>query len=83
MNTQEAAELVKRALSEAAPGAELATLPPDADIRDVLELDSLDFLNYVQLLSDFSGCRVEEDDYPTVSTLAGGASFLATRCGTG
>ncbi|WP_285786162.1 acyl carrier protein [Microbispora sp. NBRC 16548] len=58
-----------------------ATLPRDADIREALELDSLDFLTYVQTLSESSGCRIEEDDYPAFSTIAGGADFLAAHAG--
>ncbi|MFF5211110.1 acyl carrier protein [Streptosporangium sp. NPDC000396] len=83
MTPQQARELIKSALSQVAPDADLAALPPDADFRDILELDSLDFLKYVEILSGASGYRIEEDDYPAFTTVAGGASFLATRTRTG
>lgn len=81
MTPQQARELVEHTLSEVAPDADLVSLPEDADFRDVLELDSLDFLNFVERLSDAGGCRIEEDDYPEVATVAGAAGFLAARCG--
>nr|WP_225311400.1 acyl carrier protein [Microbispora cellulosiformans] len=67
------------ALRRVAPDTDPAALPRDADIRDALELDSLDFLTYVQALSESGGCRIEEDDYPAFATIAGGADFLAAH----
>jgi acyl carrier protein len=64
-------------LREIAPDCDPDTLPGDADIRDSLELDSLDFLNFVEELAQRSGRRIEEDDYPKLATLASGATFLA------
>ncbi|WP_031171669.1 acyl carrier protein [Streptosporangium roseum] len=83
MTPQLAQELIKGALIQVAPDADLTALPLDADFRDILELDSLDFLNYVQTLSEASGYRIEEDDYPAFTTVAGGASFLAAHAGAG
>ncbi|GAA1636234.1 hypothetical protein GCM10009733_036750 [Nonomuraea maheshkhaliensis] len=82
MSPQQARELVERALAQVAPDADLAALPPDADFRDLLELDSLDFLSFVETLSDISAYRIEEDDYAAFSSVAGGARFLAAHAGT-
>ncbi|MBP2705083.1 hypothetical protein JOL79_14805 [Microbispora sp. RL4-1S] len=79
MTPQRARELVEAALTRVAPDADLAALAPDADIREALELDSLDFLTYVETLSESSGCRIEEDDYPAFTTVAGGADFLVAH----
>jgi acyl carrier protein len=64
-------------LREIAPDADPGTIGGDADIRDALELDSLDFLNFVEELSQRSGRRIDEDDYPQLATLASGTKFLA------
>jgi acyl carrier protein len=48
-------------------------------LRDGLELDSLDFLNFVENLSERVGQRIEEDDYPKLTTLASAAAFVAGR----
>lgn len=79
MTPQQARELVERALVQVAPDADLTALASDADFRDILELDSLDFLSFVEALSDISGYRIEEDDYPAFSSVAGGARFLAAH----
>lgn len=79
MSTQEALDLVKKAIVQVAPDADLSTLALDDEFRDDLELDSLDFLSFVETLSDLSGYRIEEDDYRHLTTLAGAAAFLATR----
>lgn len=79
MNTQEATQVIETALEQVAPDADLATLAPDADIRDSLELDSLDFLNFVEALSRRVGQRIDEDDYPKLATLAGASVFIAGR----
>ncbi len=77
MTPGEARQMIKDVLREVAPDADPDALPEDADIRDSLELDSLDFLNFVEALSKQSGRRIDEDDYPHLATLASGAEFLA------
>ena len=79
MNTQEATQAIEAALGQVAPDADLAALAPDADIRDSLELDSLDFLNFIEGLSRRAGQRIDEDDYPKLATLASASRFIAGR----
>lgn len=77
MTPEQARQYVEDALGRVAPDARLRDIPPDADLRDLFELDSLDFLSYVECLSDASGRRIDEDDYPEITTMAGAAGFLA------
>lgn len=77
MTPEQAHQMIKDVLREVAPDTDPDALPEDADLRDSLELDSLDFLNFVETLSKESGRRIEEDDYPHLATLASGAVFLA------
>lgn len=69
-------ELIRNALHEVAPDADLDTLRADDDLRETLHLDSLDFLQLVELLSERSGQRIEEDDYPHLATMASTVTFL-------
>ena len=55
------------------------SLAPDADLRDTLGLDSLDFLSFIETLSERTGRRIDEDDYPQLATLASAVKFLADR----
>lgn len=79
MTHDQALTAVRDALLRIVPDADLDAIGPDAALRDALELDSLDFLNLVEDLSDRTGCRIDEDDYPRLATLAGAAQFLAER----
>ena len=78
MNTIETENLFRTVLHQVAPDADLAELAGDDDIRDSLGLDSLDFLQVVELLSERSGVRIDEDDYPRLSTLNSAAAWLAS-----
>jgi acyl carrier protein len=62
---------------QVAPDADTESLAPDADLRDTVGLDSLDFLRFVEGLSERTGRRIEEDDYPQLATMASAIKFLA------
>jgi acyl carrier protein len=79
MTPEQARHAIEESLVQVAPDADLGSLGPDADLRDTLELDSLDFLNFVEVLSERTGWRIEEDDYPSLATMASAAKFLAGR----
>ena len=79
MTPQQAREQIGFALKRAAPGSDVDSIDPDDDLRDALELDSLDFLQFIEILSETSGHRIEEDDYPELATLNSSIRFLAAR----
>ncbi|SDN08496.1 acyl carrier protein [Streptomyces wuyuanensis] len=81
MNRTEALELVKDSISRVVPGADLDALGPDDSFRDALEMDSLDFLGFIEALSDRSGVRIEDEDTQRLTTLSGTADFLVARAG--
>ncbi|MEU2110888.1 acyl carrier protein [Streptomyces sp. NPDC019507] len=81
MNRTEALELVKDSISRVVPGADLDALGPDDSFRDALEMDSLDFLAFIEALSDRSGVRIEDEDTQRLTTLSGTADFLVARAG--
>ncbi len=70
--------LVRQVLHEVAPELDQDLLPPEADLREDLGLDSLDFLRFVELLSERTGRRIDEDDYPYLATVADTVSFLGS-----
>ena len=78
---EDARAMVGRAVRKIVPDADVESLPPDADLRRTFELDSLDFLSFVELLSGESGVRIDEDDYPDLTTTAGCADLLVRRSG--
>jgi acyl carrier protein len=72
---------VIRCLGEVAPEADLALLRPDTPIRDQLDIDSMDFLNFVIGLDRSLGVAVPEGDYPRIATLDGCVGYLAEQLG--
>lgn len=66
-------------LSAIAPEADFATLSGDEDLRDALDLDSMDFINFVIALHERTGIDIPEADYPKLRTLDGVVAYLAHR----
>lgn len=78
--TQDAArDIVATAVRRIVPDADVGAVPADADLRRTFELDSLDFLSFVEMLVTDSGIRIDEDDYPELATVGGCADFLVRR----
>lgn len=67
----DAREQILRLLGEIAPEADLAALNPDVSFRDQLDLDSMDFLNFVVSLHKAFDMDIPESDYPKYMTLNG------------
>ena len=81
ITTTEAHDMVAGAVRRIVPDADLDAVPPDADLRQAFELDSLDFLSFVELLTQQSGVRIDEDDYPELRSLETCTAFLRSRSG--
>ncbi|PPQ36100.1 acyl carrier protein [Rhodopila globiformis] len=77
MNDAQARSLVLDVLSAIAPEADLAALNGAAELRDELDLDSMDFLNFVAALHKRTGQNIPEADYPRLATLDGAIAYLA------
>jgi len=62
---------ILRILGEIAPEADTTSLRPDVSFRDQLDLDSMDFLNFVVALHKEFHIEIPESDYPKFMTLNG------------
>jgi len=67
------------AIQQVAPETDPAAVPPDADLREELDLDSMDYLNVVITLHEALGIEIPEVDYPELTTMAGGVAYLHRR----
>ena len=72
---------VLRALGTIAPEADLSRLAPGADLRETLDIDSMDFLTFAIALHNTLGVEIPERDYPQLATLAGSIDYLARALG--
>lgn len=79
MTEVELTDLVKRTLAEVAPDADLDKLQDDDDLRDTLDLDSMDHLNFVVGLAEAMGIDIPERDYTKLHTIRGAVRYLADR----
>ena len=77
MNETDVRTLCAEVLAGIAPEADLAAVGDDEDLRDALDLDSMDFLNFVIALAGRSGVKIPEADTPKLRTLRGVAAYLA------
>jgi acyl carrier protein len=67
------------ALTRIAPEIDAASIETNTSFRDQLDLDSMDFLNFVLALHDRLGIDIPEADYPRLSTLDGAIAYLAAK----
>jgi acyl carrier protein len=69
---------VEQAILRIVPDADLVSIPDDVPFRPELELDSLDFLSFVELLIGATGVRIDESDYPRLTTFESCVQFLTS-----
>jgi acyl carrier protein len=67
------------ALREVAPEADLSVLQPAERLRDQLDLDSMDFLNFLIGLHRRTGAEIPESDYARLGTLEDVLAYLAAH----
>jgi acyl carrier protein len=79
MNKEEIRAKVLEVLGTIAPELDPAELVPDANLRDQLDVDSMDFLNFVIGLHKAFGVEVPEADYRKLFTLDGCVNYLAAK----
>ena len=76
MTRDEIRETILRILSKIAPEADLSRIKPNLRIRDQLDIDSMDLLNFVIELHKELRVEIPESDYPKLSTLDGCVNYL-------
>ena len=79
MTLVEIRQIVLEQLGNVAPEADAASVDPAADLRDALDLDSMDFLNFVIGLHERLKIDIPETDYPRLATMAGAVDYLLAR----
>ena len=66
-------------LGNIAPEADLTSLNPTLSIRDQLDIDSMDFLNFVIALDKELHVAVSETDYQKIATINDCVAYVAQR----
>lgn len=71
--------ILQEELGNIAPEMDLHELDPGADLRDSLDIDSMDFLNFVIAVHRRLGIEIPETDYPKLFTLQGAVAYLERK----
>jgi acyl carrier protein len=79
MSEDELRAAVLGALGDIAPEADLESLDRAGDLREALEIDSMDFLNLAIAVRAATGIEVPEADYPRLASIDDWVAYLAER----
>ena len=78
MNQAYARDVIAIVLHDVAPEIDLAAVDPGIDLRDGLDLDSMDFLNLIAAIHERTGRDIPERDYGLLVTLADLTAYLSS-----
>jgi len=71
--------VVQEELNNIAPEIALASVDPAEDLREALDIDSMDFLNFITAIHHRLGIDIPEIDYPKLVTLNGAVTYLTAH----
>jgi len=77
MNESQIRTLAADVLAGIAPEVDLASVGDTEDLREALDLDSMDFLNFIIGLSGRTGLKIPEADNRKLYTMRGLIAYLA------
>ncbi len=69
MNEADTRAAIVRTLREVAPEIDPKTLDPDVHLRDQVDLDSMDWLNFIAAVGEKFGVEIAEADYQRLVTV--------------
>lgn len=76
MTIDEAKQTIFSILAEIAPEVDAATVDHDVDLSEQLDLDSMDFLNWMIGISQATGVDIPQRDTSEFLTIDGAAIYL-------
>jgi acyl carrier protein len=72
-------KVLQEELNNIAPEIDMASVDPTADLREAIDIDSMDFLNFITAVHHRLGIDIPEIDYPKLFTLDGAIAYIAAR----
>ena len=76
MTEEQVKQIVIDIINEIAPDEDTSNLKSEVNLRDQMDLDSMDFLDIVMELRKQHGIEVPEEDYPKLASLDSCADYL-------
>ncbi len=79
MTEDEIRQVVRQALSDIAPEADWDSIDPEQDLRDQIDLDSVDFLNFVIGLHKKLHVEIPDAEVSKLATISQGVAYLQAK----
>ncbi len=79
MTNEEVKNIVVDIIVDVAPDEDVTGISADGNLRDQLDLDSMDFLDIVMELRKRHKIEVPSEDYPRLATLNSCVEYLAPK----
>lgn len=76
MTDKDLRAIILGCLQSVAPEAPVSTLDPAVSFNEQIDIDSVDYLNFVMSVEEALGIRIAEVDYPRMSTINGCLALL-------
>jgi acyl carrier protein len=79
MSDPDIRKVVHEELGNIAPEISISAIDPEADLREALDIDSMDFLNFISAIHRRLGVDIPEREYPKLVTLDGAVAYLKAK----
>ena len=79
MTREEIGQAIVDIIGDIVPDEDCSTIDPDKELRDQLDLDSMDFLDIVMELRKQYGVEVPENEYSELVTLTSSINYLEPK----
>jgi acyl carrier protein len=81
MTREQARQTIFHVLGEIAPEVDPATVDDSADLTEQLDLDSMDYLNWMLGINETTGVEIPQRDVSRFLTIDGAVEYLVSHGG--
>ena len=81
MNNIDIYKVLQEELNNIAPEIDMSGIDRGADLREAMDIDSMDFLNFISALHRRLGIDIPEIDYTKLATLDRAIAYLSSKLG--
>jgi len=74
-------KVLQEELNNVAPEVDIASVDPSADLREALDIDSMDFLNFITAIHHRLGIEIPESDYSKLGALDRAVAYIEAKLG--
>ena len=79
MNSEILHQTIVVLLQQIAPDTTPSTLKLEENIRETLNIDSFDFLQFVIALNEKTGVEIPEEDYGKINTIQNAITYIQNK----